>query len=282
MVVSCRRLWRFVLVMFRPHRYVAYGVLWTLALEATAAGHWRPSAATVARATSVVLTLLFLRMVDEQKDLDYDRVHHPDRPLVTGAISVAELRAAMAAITVVVVAVNAPISAVSVALALLVIGYGLALYRVERRFAAVRDGMLLNLVVTHPVQSLLSCYLYLSLVTSGAVGADWRGVPVVLVFSFVFLHFEFARKTRWHGDPGERLYSVVLGPVPSAVTALGCAVAAVVLMIMLTTWWPALLLVPPAYGALRFLSGASESWPPRSAMVFVLVSCLSLVAYGLR
>ncbi|WP_431971524.1 hypothetical protein [Nocardia sp. bgisy134] len=28
-------------------------------------------------------------------DLDYDRVHNPDRPLVTGAVSTGELRAAM-------------------------------------------------------------------------------------------------------------------------------------------------------------------------------------------
>ena len=282
MTVSARRLRRFVLVRFCPHVYVTYGVLWTLALEATATDQWRPSPATVARTASVVLSLLFLRMLDEQKDLAYDRVHHPDRPLVTGAVSTAELRAAMSLITVCVLALNAPISMVSAALALLVLGYGLALCAVERRFAAARDHLLLNLAVSYPVQLLISCYLYLSLATSGVIAADWRALPVVLVFACVFLHFEFARKTRWHGAAGERLYSVVLGPALSATVTLCWAVGAVVLIMLLTTTWFVVLLAPPILAARRFFAGASESWPLAETMAFVLVSYLSLIAYGLR
>lgn len=278
MTMFALRLGRFVLARFRPHVYVSYGVLWTLALEAVAGDHWRPSPATVARAASVVLSLLFLRMLDERKDLDYDRVHHPDRPLVTGAISAGELETAMALIIVCVLALNAPISVVSVNLALLVLGYGLALSAVERRFPAVRDGLLLNLAVSYPVQLLISCYLYLSSTAS----VDWRVVPVVLVFACVFLHFEFARKTRWHGDAGERLYSVALGPTLSGMVTLCWAVAAVVLIMQLTTTWFAVLLAPPVLAARRFFAGASESWPLAAAMAFVLLSYLSLIAYGLR
>ncbi|WP_211768340.1 hypothetical protein [Kutzneria sp. CA-103260] len=276
--MSASRLWSFVLVRFRPEVYVSYGVLWSLALEAVASDHWRPSPATVARAASVVLTLLFLRMLDEQKDLDYDRRHHPDRPLVTGAITSSELRSAMMVCTLCVLALNSLLSVVSLVLATLPLGYGLALAAAERRFPAVRDGVLVSLAASYPVQLLVSCYLYVS--STGAVG--WRAVPVVLVFAFAFLHFEFARKTRWLGMAGERLYSLALGPALSGTVTLCWAVAAVVLIVSLTTTWFVVLLVPPVLAARRFLAGTSESWPLPAAMAFVLLSYLSLIAYGLR
>jgi len=278
MTTSASRLWAFVLARFSPHIYVTYGVLWSLALEAAASDHWRPSPATAARAVSVVLSLLFLRMLDELKDLDHDRQYHRDRPLVTGAISVRELRAAMAFLALSVLALNSLLSAVSVVLAVAALGYGLALAALERRSAAVRDRLLVNLAVSYPVQLLISCYLYLSLTTA----LDGRSVAVVLVFACVFLHFEFARKTRWHGTAGERLYSVVLGPPLSGTVTLGWAVAAVGLVMSLTTPWSVVLLVPPVVGARRFLAGLSERWPLPTAITFVLFSYLFLIAYGLR
>jgi 4-hydroxybenzoate polyprenyltransferase len=275
MTVSARRLGDFVLTRFPPPVYVSYGVLWTLALEAVAADHWRPSAATGVRAASVVLSLLFLRMLDELKDLDHDRRHHPDRPLVTGAISAAELRCAMGLIALCVLGLNATISPVSVLFAVLVLGYGLVLAALEPRLA---DRLLLGLAVSCPVQVLVSCYLYAS-----SVGAlDRRAAPVVLVFGYVFMHFEFARKTRWHGAAGQRLYSAVLGPALSGTVTLCWAVGATVLIMLLTTVWFVVLLVPPVVAARRFLAGRCESWPMPAAMAFVLVSHLSLIAYGLR
>ena len=98
---SLSRLARFVQVMAPPQAVLPYGVLWVLALEGSlvlldeGSQPWRPDAGTVLRCLTLVLVLIFMRMLDEQKDLEYDRVHHPDRPLVTGAIDAAELRAAM-------------------------------------------------------------------------------------------------------------------------------------------------------------------------------------------
>ncbi|MEY9835773.1 hypothetical protein [Streptacidiphilus sp. EB103A] len=281
------RLGRFVLQMFRPHIYATYGLLWALALEGSAVtlsgGAWRVSAATAVRVVSVVLALLFLRMLDEQKDLAYDRVHHPDRPLVTGAITVAELRGGMAVITAVVVGLNAALSPTAVVLVLVALGYGLFLAQLERRSTAVRESLLLNLLVTYPVQLLLSCYLYASLAASGAVAADWRAVPLVLLFACVFLHFEFARKTAWSSEPGARLYSAVLGPTGSAALALGLAAGAVVCEVVLfrpstpISLLPCLMAILPAFGGWRFFASHSGSWPLPLAMGFILGSYLSLV-----
>ncbi|GAA3990222.1 hypothetical protein GCM10022247_06100 [Allokutzneria multivorans] len=283
------RLGRFVLRMFRPHIYATYAVLWVLALEGSAVlisgRDWVLDEGTAVRAVSVVLVLLFMRMVDEQKDLEYDRVHNPDRPLVSGAITATELRSAMAVIAVIVAVLNAFASTASVLLVLADLGYGLFLVVLERWSHRIRDGLIVNLFVTYPVQLLLSVYLYVS--CGGP--ADWRAVPLLLIFACVFLHFEFARKTKWDNASGERMYSGVLGPVGSAVTALGLGLGAGVLALVVfrpwestsvTAWLPYLPLVLPVLGAWRFLSGR-PSWPLAPAMAFVLSSYVFLILQAL-
>ncbi|MEU9970883.1 UbiA family prenyltransferase [Streptomyces malaysiensis] len=282
------RLGRFVLRMFRPQIYVTYGVLWTLALEGSAealsgsAAHWTPSWSTVVRAVSVVLALLFARMVDEQKDLEYDRTHNPDRPLVTGAITAAELRGAMAFSTVVVVVLNTFVSAFSVLLILLALGYTLFLVALERRFPRLGDRLIANLLVSYPVQLLLSGYLYVSLLTGDEIGGDGRAAPLMAMFACAFLQFEFARKTEWRRDPRARLYSEVLGPRGSAAVSLALAVGAVALGLLLfgaRGWPPALSIVFPALGAWRFLVRRKPSGLMLPAMGFVLFFNL-LCFYG--
>ncbi|MEU6548859.1 hypothetical protein ABZ915_01025 [Streptomyces sp. NPDC046915] len=281
------RLCRFVSLRFRPHIYVTYGLLWVLALESsavTATGTaWQPSGATWVRVVSVVLALLFLRMLDEWKDLAYDRVHHPDRPLVTGAITVAELRGAMAAITLVVTALNTACSTTAALLLLAALGYGLLLTALERLSPAVRDRQLLDLAVTYPVQVLLGAYVYGSLVAAGSVTADWRGAALLALSACVFLHFEFARKTAWEATPGARLYSAGLGPRRSAAVTAGFAAGAVGCQVPLFApdgplgLLPCLAVALPAWGTRRFLSAGRGTWPLPAAMGFVVVTYLSLV-----
>ncbi|MFE7132100.1 UbiA family prenyltransferase [Streptomyces sp. NPDC057638] len=281
------RLGHFVRRMFRPRIYVTYGVLWTVALEGTAenlsgsGAAWTPSWPTGVRAASVVLALLFARMADEQKDLEYDRRHHPDRPLVTGAITVAELRGAMVLITVLLIVLNLLVSAVSVALILLGLGYTLFLVALERRFPRVAGNPLTGLLVSYPVQVLLAVYLYGSLLSAGVIDADRRAVPLLAMFACAFLQFEFARKTEWRQDPGARLYSQVFGPRGSAAISLALAVGAVALGLALlgrAGLLPALALVLPALGAWRFLLRRRPSGLLLPAMGFVLLFhllCLS-------
>ncbi|MFE4695960.1 hypothetical protein ACWCPD_35080 [Streptomyces sp. NPDC001935] len=279
------RLGRFVLRMFRPQIYVTYGLLWVLALEGvavTATGTaWRPSGATAIRVVSVVLALLFLRMLDEQKDLDHDRVHHPDRPLVTGAITAGELRGAMAVITVGVTGLNAVRSVTDVLLILAALGYGLLLAPLERRFPAVGDRPLLGLAVAYPVQLLLGVYVYGSLVAAGTVTADWRGAALLALCACVVLHFEFARKTAWEAPPGARLYSAGLGPGRAAAVTAGFAAGAVVCEVLLFAPRGPLALLPclaallPAHGTRRFLAAGRGAWPLPTAIAFVVATYLA-------
>ncbi|MFE1290637.1 hypothetical protein [Streptomyces sp. NPDC058751] len=280
------RLGRFVLRMFRPQIYVTYGLLWVLALEGTAVTMtgtaWRPSGATAVRVVGVVLALLFLRMLDEQKDLAHDRVHHPDRPLVTGAITTAELRGAMAVITVVATALNAARSAADALLILAALGYALFLALLERLSPAVGDRPLLGLAVTYPVQLLLGVYVYGSLVAAGTVTANWRGAVLLALCACVLLHFEFARKTAWEAPPGARLYSAALGPRRAAAVTAGLAAGAVVCEVLLfaprgpLALLPCLAAVLPAHGTRRFLAAGRGGWPLSTAAAFVVTTHLAL------
>ncbi|MFF3614947.1 hypothetical protein [Streptomyces sp. NPDC002580] len=280
------RLGRFVLTRFTPHLYATYGLLWVLALEGSASAAsgtvWRPSGATWARVVTVVLALLFLRMLDERKDLAHDRVHHPDRPLVTGAIIAGELSGAMTLITVVVTGLNAALSTAAVLLILATLAYGLFLAVLERRSSAVRDRQLLNLAVTYPVQVLLGCYVYGSLVAAGTVAADRRGAVLLGLCACVFLHFEFARKTAWETPPGARLYSTDLGPRRSAAVTAGLAAGAVGCQILLfaprgpSGLLPCAALLLPAWGTRRFLAAGRGPFPTAAATAFVVTTHLGL------
>lgn len=263
------RLGRFTLAVFRPQVYVTYAVAWVLALEGSATvisqGTWRPSWGTAVRAVSVLLALFFLRVVDEQKDLDYDRVHHPDRPLVRGSVRVSDLRAAMAVTALVLAALNRGSGLLVLAFDL---GYAVFLLYLERWSPRVRDGLLVNLAVTYPVQLLLSIYVCVS----AAVPVNW---PLIAVFVLVFLHFEFARKTAW--APASRFYSTLLGPRGSAAVTTLCAAGAAALAVTAGRGWgPVAVLALPAAGAWLFLRRRTKAWPVPLAMGFVIGSYLGL------
>jgi 4-hydroxybenzoate polyprenyltransferase len=290
------RLLRFTWDRFRPPVYVTYGVLWVLSLEGSAVvlsgggQRWVPSWSTVLCAVTVVSVLLFMRMLDEQKDLAHDRIHHPNRPLVSGAVSAWELRWAMAVIAVLVTVVNLITSPAASLVLLIDLGYGLGLALAERR---MRAGPLLELTLAYPIQVLLSGYLCVSVVVSGLVRPGWWIIVVLLLHAGVFLHFEFARKTSRDGAPDARLYSRQLGVLGSASAALGCAVVAGIVCLLafrpwelsgavaVVAWIPVLALVFPLYGAWRFLVGLERNWPLSQPMCFVLVVHFALAAQAI-
>ncbi|MBL1074553.1 hypothetical protein JK358_09100 [Nocardia sp. 2] len=297
-LVSAGRIARFTKVMYKPH-YLLYGVLWVLALEGTAAlvsqtdTAWRPTGATAARIAIVAVVLLYLRMVDEQKDLEYDRVHNPDRPLVTGAVSAPELRTAMGVIAVVAIAGSLALSAWSAVLIAAVLAYGLVLWGLEQLSETVRTNILLNLVVTYPVQLLVTAYAVISAMNTGEVAGSWRILVVAAVFAGAFLQFEFARKTSREYREGEMLYSNALGANGSALASVLLAVAAVGFEIAVARpwaqdlpsavfgWLPVALLLIPLAGAWRFRRSGDTDYPVIPAVLFILTLYLALIAQAL-
>lgn len=297
-LVSATRIARFTAVMYKPH-YLLYGVLWVLALEGTASlvtqpdSPWRPTLATVVRIVVVAFVLLYLRMVDEQKDLEYDRVHNPDRPLVTGAVSAVELRVAMGLIAIGAVAGSLALSVGSAVMITVAMAYGLALWGFERLFATVRTNILVNLAVTYPVQLLVTGYVVVSAIDTGEVRAHWQAAAVAVIFAGAFLQFEFARKTSRERRPDELLYSNALGAKGSTAASVLCAGAAVLCALVLVRpweyslpssllgWLPVPLLAIPAFGAVKFLRSDRVDYPVLPAVVFILTLYLALIGQAL-
>ncbi|MCC3311662.1 hypothetical protein [Nocardia africana] len=273
------RIARFTVARYDTH-HLLYAVMFVAAVEGTAAvvshpdSAWRPGWATAVRILVVAVLLLYLRMLDEIKDLDYDRVHNPDRPLVTGTVGVGELWVAMGVIAVALTVVSSLLSWWSAALVVAAMGYGLALWGLESVSARIRGDLLLNLAVTYPVQVWIIAYLVRSASDTGQVESGWRTVWVALIFAGAFLHFEFARKTVADVRAGQWYYSNVLGVRGSVVAIVGFAALAVGAEVVLSRpwehplpwallpWVPVGLLILPALAAGSFLTRTSVSPSP--------------------
>ncbi len=208
------------------------------------------------------LILLYLRAVDEVKDLGYDRVHNPDRPLVRGAVSVNESWLLSALVAVAVWAISASLNANLVIVATAQMAYGLLLFALERYWLRFRESILLNLCITFPVSAALNVYAAIYLAGRGLLPDIGSAVAVVVAHIAVFLHMEFGRKLKWPHLSGasENGYALALS-VPGAVVVcmtlgvLGCALGSWVHVQSGAGAWaalPWLALLPSTLGLLKF------------------------------
>ncbi|MFB7493224.1 hypothetical protein ACFC09_00715 [Streptomyces sp. NPDC056161] len=283
---TARRLRAFFAERAPARVYVLYAVLWVLALQGVLAllapePDWSLDGSLLAEIVTVYLTLLFIRVVDEQKDLEYDRVHNPGRPLPRGAIDVRELRIAMALIVVAELALTGWRSPLLAGWLLLVLGYICFLVRLERWSATVRDRIFVNLLVSYPVQAMLSVHIWLSFREATGRGPGSHAVLGAVLCACVFMHFEFARKTGARVVPGATLYSNVVGLRGSVALTVGCALAGTALALgvirpwelhgtaTLAGWLPLTTLGFLWGGAERFASLRTPTWPPGPAMGYV-------------
>lgn len=229
----------FVKDVYAPGLHLAFAAAWLLALEGTlrvveGRAGWTFDLATVAAIATLFLVLFFLRVVDELKDLEYDRVHNPQRPLVRGAVTTRQLVGWLAGTAAIVVAINAPLSGWLVAIVVADMAWGLALIGLERRSRRVRQGMFLNLLVTYPVNVALSVYGYVFVLSRSSPGAapTARGALVIVAFALAFLNYEILRKTVWPhlAERSERLYSHAVGGHGAITLAFACATGAAAIL----------------------------------------------------
>ncbi|WP_026189953.1 UbiA prenyltransferase family protein [Salinispora mooreana] len=283
----------FLGAVFAPGVHVTYGLLWACAYEAAAVmaagGVWRPSVGSLVRAMTIIVVLLHLRLADERMDESYDRIHNPDRPLITGLVSVLELRRAGWATAALAIVINVPLAPWSAVAVALLVGYTALITRLTLHSPRLRDRALLYIVVAYPVQLLIGVYLYTSVTGAETVQPGIRPALLIIVFAAAFLHFEFARKTVRDPDPGARTYSATaLGVTGSGVLTLGWALLACALLAAITEPWqmsvaahlPYVALVFPVAGAFSYLGGREQKWPTSLAMLYLIVLDAALVTSG--
>ncbi|MGU3501332.1 hypothetical protein [Mycobacterium sp. C31M] len=259
--------------------YPIYLTLWVVAVECvTAAGRWRPDWHTAATILALIAAGAFLRMVDDQKDLDYDTVHNPDRPLVTGSVTVGQLRRAMLPCAVGALGFAALVSVPAALVLAAALGYGLLLWWAESNVPRLRDNPLLNLTAVIPAQFLVTAFIMLG--EPGVANMPWwHRLAVPVIFTAAFLHLEFARKTSRVAGDDPHSYARLLGATPSAWVALAFAVLAVVLA---RCPLAVPLLALPLASTWIFLRHRPVAHPTGLSTAFVVLFYLALTVDGLR
>lgn len=214
-----------------PAHHAVYGIAWAVAAEAGSSllagthgrrradsiapvARWRPGPDTAARASALTLTLVGMRMLDDVKDLEHDRVQAPERPLVSGRVGVGELLAGAAASGAAALSLAGvtlgPASAASLGLTQ---AYGVALWPLDRALRLHRGGRpspVGDAALAYPTQALGSVFLILSSIETGAAARSRRALALIPVFASAFLQFEVARKTRSTSPQASSDYSSVL------------------------------------------------------------------------
>jgi 4-hydroxybenzoate polyprenyltransferase len=261
------RLWRFVCETHPPAQYLPLAFLWSLSLLAVLQrGAGRVAGLSVEMLVvpvSFFLVLLFLRAIDEIKDLDYDRLHKADRPLVRGDVSVSEVWLLSAVIAFAVQMLNLFVDPALTLFTSINISYGLFLLVLERNSRRFRESILLNLVVTFPVSAALNVFAWLYLSGRGAAPDAGFAVPLIAAYIAGFLHFEFGRKLKWPhlAASGENGYAMVLGSGGALLVCFALGVTACFLATRahlqygagLPAWLPWIALLPSLSAARRFL-----------------------------
>ncbi len=202
--------------------------------------------------------------IDEIKDLDYDRLHKADRPLVRGDVSVREVWALAALVACAVQVLDLMVDPALALFASANISYGLFLLLLEKHSRTFRVSILLNLIVTFPVSAALNFFAWLYLSGQGMAPGAGFALPVILAYIAAFLHFEFGRKLKWPhlAGSGENGYAMVLGSGGALLVCLVLGVTACVTATwahmhhgaQLLAWLPWIALLPSLAGLVRFLT----------------------------
>jgi 4-hydroxybenzoate polyprenyltransferase len=234
---TARRLLAYAIEVHPPALYALIALAWSWSVMGSmvlasppppmlTTADWLPTAGRVS--LIFFLMLLYLRALDEIKDLDYDRQHNPTRPLVRGSASVADSWGLAALSGAGVLGLALSLSPWVAAWTLLNMAYGVGLLVLERHWALFRQNLLLNLALTFPVSAGLNVLAWLALMPSGLAPNGWAAVMVGLMHVAIFLHMEFGRKLKWPHwcAPDDTSYTLVLGPKGAAAVCFGLLLAA--------------------------------------------------------
>lgn len=298
------RLAGFTKSVFEPKLHAAFAGFWSISLYGNLhvvsdVPTWRWDRAVAVLAASVFATALFLRIVDEIKDYEYDVVHNPGRPLVTGAVSRSDLVRYLVVVAAILLVANALVAVPLAIWLALDMGYGLFHLPLERWCKPVRDNLLVNLVAIYPVNIALSVYTVLVFLERTGVGFQSRQAWLVVAYACAFLHFEFARKSGWPhlAEPSERLYSQILGLRGALFLSTGFGVAALGTAVWLfapwtrtgagvvTGWLPLLGLAPMSIGLWLYARNRDRrhaARPPAVAFLFAFYLTMFVNAVATR
>lgn len=219
--------------VYDPFIHILFSLLWFLSLKGTLllgqssfSGNylvWQDILIVV----TFYLALFYLRLADEIKDFEYDKVYNPDRPLVQQWVTKKDIFVYMIFVSLLTLGLNLPLSTKLILFIAFELLYGYSLIGIERMWPKVADNIYLNLIFTYPVNIMLSVYTLLYTVQYIGTFETSMVFPII-AFAFAFLFHEFGRKTRWPElvENTARIYSRKIGGRASAYLTLFCGIAA--------------------------------------------------------
>jgi hypothetical protein len=238
-------------------------------------------------AATLFADLLIMRVLDDIRDRDYDRVANPERPVASGAVPFRDLSSLTAVSVVVIVVANLPFPTGMVVIAGQLL-YVVALIALGQRFPATRgDNLVLNVLLGFPVQLLLYVYLLAAFtqIRPGAPTAVVGGLGM-LILTLCAGQVEFGKKLARRPAAGERSYTNSLGYLTTSLLTIGTGPLAVALFATAAHVSPLskALVALPAIGvagfAIRYLTRKDNRWPAAVSTLGLLGTLIAFAVVG--
>ncbi|MGN6338182.1 hypothetical protein [Mycobacterium sp.] len=236
---------------------------------------------------TIFADLLIMRVVDDIRDRDYDRVANPQRSVASGAVAVRDLSILTAICVTVIVFANLSFH---VGL-MIVVGqllYTAALMAAGQRFPATRgDNLALNVLLGFPVQLLLYVYLLAAFakIGAGAPSAIVAGLGI-LILTLCAGQVEFGKKLVRRPAAGERSYTNSLGYVITSLLTLATGPLAAALFAIAAPVSPLskVIVALPAVGvagfAFVYLRREDNRWPAAVSTFGLLGTLVAFAVAG--
>lgn len=238
-------------------------------------------------AATVFADLLIMRVLDDIRDRDYDRVANPQRPVASGAVPFRELSSLAAISVTVIVCANLPFRSGMIVIAAQLL-YVAALMALGQRFPATRgDNLVLNVLLGFPVQLLLYVYLLAAFakIVPGAPTAVAGGLGM-LILTLCAGQVEFGKKLVRRPAAGERSYANSIGYLATLLLTVGTGPLAVALFAIAAHVSPLskVLVALPAIGvvgfAIKYLSREDNRWPAAVSTLGLLGTLIAFAVVG--
>lgn len=231
--------------------------------------------------------LLIMRVLDDIRDSDYDRIANPQRPVASGAVAHRDLSTLCALCMTVIVVTNLFLPSGLFVLVVQLLYTGV-LMAVGHRFPATRgDNLVVNLLVGVPVQLLLYVYLF---VASAKINANSPTAGVgglgILILTLCAGQVEFGKKLVRQPTPGERSYVNSIGYQATSLLTIGTGPLAVTLFGIAAPVSPLskAFVALPAIGVAAFgiksLSHKDNRWPAAVSTLGLLGTLVAFAVVG--
>jgi hypothetical protein len=238
-------------------------------------------------AATLFADLLIMRVLDDIRDRDYDRVAHPRRPVASGAVALGDLFILTVLCVTVIVVANLSFHTGLFVLAGQLL-YAAALMAVGQRFPAIRgDSLVLNLLVSFPVQLLLYVYLFAAFtkIQTRAPTAVVGGLGI-LILAICASQVEFGKKLVRRPAADERSYVNSLGYQMTSLLTIGTGPLAVALFAIAAPVSPlakavvALPAIAVVGFAIRYLSRKDNRGPAAVSTLGLLGTLIAFAIVG--